>query len=154
MLRVYLKLTLNFTTASNIRLHSCPYLLIYKFHTFKILIWLDKTFSWYPSRFIFTFIIFDEKQTLKVRPLGCLIPCPHILVVGNSEWANSIHCHQYVWANNTKEKNVGSYELAANGRAAQLLQPVAAVAKKSTKRDTLLVGAYNWPPHQHVWAGY
>ena len=43
-----------------------------------------------------------------------------------------------------------------NGRAARLLQPVAAAAKKRFKRMSLLVGACWWwpPPYQQVWAGY
>ena len=32
-----------------------------------------------------------------------LIGCPHILVVGSSERANSVHCHQYVWVSVLEE---------------------------------------------------
>ena len=44
--------------------------------------------------------------------------------------------------------------LPANGRAARALRPVAAEPDIQSKSASLLVGACDWPSHQHVWAGH
>ena len=41
-----------------------------------------------------------------------LIGRPHILVVGgNNDWVNSVHCHHYVWAYVRGNWWLGAYEL-------------------------------------------
>jgi len=74
-------------------------------------------------------------------------------VVGGSERANSVHCHQQVWVFFKNFLEIYS-PVVATGRMRAPLQPVAATGEKRSKIPSLLVGAGDWPPHQEVWGGY
>ena len=44
--------------------------------------------------------------------------------------------------------------LLVNGRATRALRPVTTAPETLSKSGSLLVGACDWPSHQHVWACY
>jgi len=73
--------------------------------------------------------------------------------VGGSERANSVHCHQQVSVY-LKNFSVIYLPVVATGWKRAPLQPVAVTGEKRPKNPSLMAGAGDWPPHQHVWGAY